>query len=80
MYKTILDWYYELPPPYGGQAARNHIRQHGFPVDPSGRQQSTAAHHAVNEGFDWISTPEGHDYWWSVYQSLQRGQIPTVTP
>lgn len=69
--KTILDWYAELPPPYSGQATRNHINEHGFPrLDHSTRSVFKSAAKALDHGFSWVDTPEGHEYWHNVYRAL----------
>lgn len=57
-YKTIRQWFEELPEPYRSQAIDNCI-------DPDRIESSQSA--ALDLGLDWGSTPQGYDYWEEFY-------------
>ena len=58
--KPILEWYEELPEPIRSQSIANY----------DGDLECTdTLHVAIQMGFAWGSSPEKHDYWYSVYQN-----------
>lgn len=62
--KRVLDWYLMLKEPYQSKAVRN--------LNSRDREtrKATSLHDAVNQ-FTWAESPEGHDYWKKIRESIR---------
>lgn len=63
--KTALEWFRTLPEPMRTEAVRNTRTYKLVNV-------YTKAHLAIMGSFNWDSTPEGDEYWDSIYEELKR--------
>lgn len=62
--KTFREWFKELPGPYGEQAIANCKKQRSRDfIDEEVKDLATA----IDMGFTWNSTKEGHDYWKNIH-------------
>lgn len=68
MNKTIKEWYETLPEPYKSQALKNCFKNR-----LTNTRSSLAG--AIMEGLSWSSTPEGGEYWKSLYHKAEKGTI-----
>lgn len=64
--KTIREWFEELEEPYRTQAISNSKKFNPGGLDLQDRSLSDA----LTSAFLWESTPEGHDYWHSLFLKL----------
>lgn len=60
--KTTLEWFNTLKEPYRQQAINNSLKQNRHPMD----KKWESLVQAINKHIDWSSTPEKHDYWYSI--------------
>jgi hypothetical protein len=58
--KRILEWYEMLPKEIRDKAIANY---------DGDLEYTYTLHEAIQMGFSWGSSPEKHDYWYSVYQN-----------
>lgn len=75
MGKTIKDWLSEMEEPNRSKALKN--RKAELIKDNTTEEETLKNFgearnltHAIMSGFTWEDTPEGHDYWDSIYDSL----------
>ena len=64
MNRPLVDWYNLLRSPYKEQAIIN-AREGG-----SSNSIASCLEEAINQ-FCWDDTPEGHEYWHDIYESLK---------
>ena len=71
--KTIIEWFEQLPDGYRERAINN-ARTRAW------KCESIAD--ALNDGFDWLSSPEGYDFWDAVYMhyidSISANPLPSL--
>lgn len=61
---TVKEWFNTLPSPYKQQALNN-MAMHNM------NERAGSSWEALNIGFSWASSIEGHDYWWDYYRKLK---------
>lgn len=61
--KTALEWFNELPEPYRTQAIENTKEAM---IDLKDKKISGA----LRGAFIWELSPQGHDYWQELYETL----------
>lgn len=68
--KTVKKWLQELPEPYRAQALEN------MDSDEANTKVNSQ-YQALDKAFVWEETPQGEDYWDSIYDKLYNG-IPLI--
>lgn len=59
--KTIFEWFKQLPEPEQSHAISNTGIKERFVEVPSLLE-------ALNKGFTWHTSPQGHDYWEKLHE------------
>lgn len=68
MNRHILEWYKDLPEPYRSQAIENY--------DPGFyRTQTDHLASAIQDGFEWRRSIQGHDYWSLVFMKIRTNTL-----
>ena len=67
--------YLALPPGYNGRAIKNHTDH----ARGGGRKPETIKD-AIDWGFTWRSTPEGHDFWAAVFDAARDKKWDELPP
>lgn len=71
MERLIEDWLKEIPEEDVREAAlrnrANEIETDGYYAD---YKTARSLRRAIADGFEWVATQEGHDFWFGVYNSL----------
>jgi hypothetical protein len=75
MKKTLRQWFDMFPEPYRKQAIENTIELEG-----KERLEETDknAVEAINGGFVWKQSPQGHDYWSEFAFKIYRNEITLI--
>ncbi len=71
--KTIQEWFNMFPEPYKTQVFM-YANKHNNPEERLSRKAHNAFH-ALDRGFTWANTQEGHMYWSNLYGKLANGKI-----
>ena len=69
--KTLAEWFEMLPSDLRYKAIYN-TKNHNNTKNLSDLAESLAD--AINSGFAWRSTSEGHDFWYDIHQIAKRGE------
>jgi hypothetical protein len=65
--KPVLEWYEEFPEPIRSRAIKNYNLQNTII-----NERSVASKRIAIDHFNWLETPEGFDYWRSIYYKIEK--------
>lgn len=65
--KKVLEWYEEFPEPIRSRAIKNYNLQNTII-----NEESVASKRIAIDHFNWLGTPEGFDYWRSIYDKIEK--------
>ena len=70
--EKYFKYYDELPPPIAERAKQNYV------TCPRPRREAADLPDAVDKGFWWDRTPEGHSFWSAVFFKKPYSEYPSV--
>jgi hypothetical protein len=77
MEKTLRQWFEMFPEPYRKQAIENTIELEG---KAQLEETDKNAVEAINGGFVWKKSPQGHGYWSEFAFKIYRNEITLTEP